>query len=250
MMEVQIIDDRKTQFLESLKKNYGIIACACDEVGISRREYYEWRAADALFSEDCDEIAEIQGDFVESKLMTLIDAGDPTAITFYCKTKLAGRGFSTKAVQVEQPYASAISVPEPEVVEKEPERMTLEQRKDLLKPVEQWRTYIRRILNADGTYKPKHTYQVTLAAQSLRLLQECYLQILRDEESHRFVTTEISREGNERMSENPQMTLYIKLDAMCRKNLSALGMNMDRLIAESGLSNAPDPLKELMEKMQ
>ena len=61
-----------------------------------------------------------------------------------------------------------------------PEQMEpLNDRDLLLKPVNSWRTYIRRLLNEDGSYKRKYTYQVALAAQSMKLLQECYLEIMR-----------------------------------------------------------------------
>lgn len=124
-----------------------------------------------------------------------------------------------------------------------------EQREAIMKPVNQWRSYIRRLLNEDDTYRRKYTHQVTLAAQSMRLLQECYIEICRLTDG-RFTIKELSREGNSRLSENPLVLMYIRLDAMCRKNLAALGMNMSNLIEGSGKSDDSDPLRELMEKMR
>lgn len=124
-----------------------------------------------------------------------------------------------------------------------------EQREAAMKPVNQWRSYIRRLLNEDSTYKRKYTYQVTLAAQSLHLLQDCYFEIQK-QQGDKFTVTEISREGNPRKAENPLVTMYIKLNAMCMKNLSALGMNMTNLVEPLEKAGAEDPLKALMEMMQ
>lgn len=119
-----------------------------------------------------------------------------------------------------------------------------------MKPVNQWRSYIRRLLNESGTYDRKYGYQVTLTAQSLRLLQSCYFELMSQNGDSRFTVTEKSREGNDRLSENPLATMYIKLDAMCRRNLTALGMNMDRLVESAGANSGQDPLFTLMAKVK
>lgn len=43
---------------------------------------------------------ETADDFVESQLMKLIEEGNPTAIIFYCKTRLKDRGYSER-LQIE-----------------------------------------------------------------------------------------------------------------------------------------------------
>ena len=125
-----------------------------------------------------------------------------------------------------------------------------EAREAVMKPVNQWRSYIRRLLNESGTYDRKYGYQVTLTAQSLRLLQSCYFELMSQNGDSRFTVTEKSREGNDRLSENPLATMYIKLDAMCRRNLTALGMNMDRLVESAGANSGQDPLFTLMAKVK
>lgn len=125
-----------------------------------------------------------------------------------------------------------------------------EQREIVMRPVNQWRSYIRRLLSESGTYDRRYTYQVTLAAQSLRLLQDCYFQLMRESQDCRYTVSEKSREGNDRKSESPLATMYIKLDAMCRRNLAALGMNMNNLVEGAGQKSENDPLRDLMERMR
>ena len=132
-----------------------------------------------------------------------------------------------------------------------PEQMEpLNDRDLLLKPVNSWRTYIRRLLNEDGSYKRKYTYPVALAAQSMKLLQECYLEIMRLPEGQRFSLEEISREGNARKVSNPMVLTYIRIDAMCRNNLRALGLNMDNLIGGQSQGESDDPLANLMKALK
>ena len=132
-----------------------------------------------------------------------------------------------------------------------PEQMEpLDDRSLLLKPVNSWRTYIRRLLNEDGSYKKKYTYQVALAAQSMKLLQECYLEIMRLPEGERFSRSEVSREGNARKAANPLVLTYIRLDAMCRANLRALGLNMDNLIGGFSTGDQDDELVQVMKALK
>lgn len=120
------------------------------------------------------------------------------------------------------------------------------------KQVDSRRNYLRRLLTDDKSYKRKYSPQLTLAAQSLLLLKECYAEIMMKPSGERMTITEISREDNSRTTESPLVTLYIKLDTMCRKNLRALGMNAEAVataITEVTVENN-DPLKALMEKMK
>lgn len=81
---------KKKAFIEALPKSLGIIEPAMRAAGIgSRRTVYRWKDADEAFEE-----AEAEaGDFVETQLLKLIREGNPTAIIFYCKTKLRSRGY-------------------------------------------------------------------------------------------------------------------------------------------------------------
>lgn len=86
--------DAKQMFPDILRKNLGLISRSCEDAGISRITYYQWRESDQKFAELCDEALEHTGDLVESVLHELItEQKNPQATMFYCKTKLKDRGF-------------------------------------------------------------------------------------------------------------------------------------------------------------
>ena len=58
------MEEKKVKFLEALAQGYGIIATACEAIGIGRSTYYSWYNADPEFREKVDEITETQVDFV------------------------------------------------------------------------------------------------------------------------------------------------------------------------------------------
>lgn len=89
-------DKVKELLLGVLKKNGGVICKACESVNISRMQYYRWLKEDAEFADKVKEVEESMIDFVESKLMTLINDGDTTATIFYLKTKGKNRGYVEK----------------------------------------------------------------------------------------------------------------------------------------------------------
>jgi len=89
-------NNKKTIFLEKLKSSYGIISTACEQVGISRRAYYDWCKKDTGFKEQVQEIMETQIDRVETHLLKLISEQNPAAIIFYLKTKGKNRGYSER----------------------------------------------------------------------------------------------------------------------------------------------------------
>lgn len=89
-------DKVKELLLGVLKKNGGVVCKACESVNISRMQYYRWLKEDAEFADKVKEVEESMIDFVESKLMTLINDGDTTATIFYLKTKGKNRGYVEK----------------------------------------------------------------------------------------------------------------------------------------------------------
>lgn len=89
-------DRVKELLLKALKKNGGVICKACESVNISRMQYYRWLKEDAEFAEKVREVEESMIDFVENRLMTLINDGDTTATIFYLKTKGKNRGYVEK----------------------------------------------------------------------------------------------------------------------------------------------------------
>jgi transposase-like protein len=89
-------EENKERFLQMLKKTGGIIVKACESADVSRSQYYRWMEQDESFKERVDEINEGMIDFVESKLMQQINAGDTTATIFFLKTKGKHRGYHEK----------------------------------------------------------------------------------------------------------------------------------------------------------
>ena len=89
--------DKKTQLIENLKLCKGIVANACEVVGVSRGTFYKWYKEDEEFKAQVDDINEATLDFVESKLLENIKKGEVTSIIFYLKTKGRNRGYQEKA---------------------------------------------------------------------------------------------------------------------------------------------------------
>lgn len=85
---------KKVAMLETLKKSYGItVASACEEVGISRKTYYEWLKKDAKFKEAVENMEESVLDLAEASLVKSIQEQNITATIFYLKTKGKNRGY-------------------------------------------------------------------------------------------------------------------------------------------------------------
>lgn len=86
--------EQKELFLTSIVKTMGNVSEACKQVGIHRREFYEWLSSeDEIFKTSYNDTVERSVDFVETKLMQEINDGNTTAIIFYLKTKGRDRGY-------------------------------------------------------------------------------------------------------------------------------------------------------------
>ena len=94
MGQLTQIDKVKTEFLERLQTNLGIISHTCNEVGICRQTFYNWLKLDESFAKAVKMIDELTIDHVESKLMDLINDKTPSAVIFYLKTKGRARGYT------------------------------------------------------------------------------------------------------------------------------------------------------------
>lgn len=88
---------RKEAFIQALEQTMGVQTPARKMVGnLSPETVRQWREKDPEFAKAMDECKAVCGDFVESKLLQKIKDGDTTAIIFYCKTQLKGRGYSER----------------------------------------------------------------------------------------------------------------------------------------------------------
>ena len=216
-------EDRKQAFIDNLKKSGGVICVACECTGINRSTYYRWRESDKQFADDVDEVMDAQVDYVESKLMELINAHDTTATIFYLKTKGKKRGWTEKqqplvAINADpQPDTSLPALPAPEETKAAKATMT--------KRIKNKKDYIVRLLKQQGKYTAELSMQVTITAQLLVRTEILAEEVL--EEGHNAVNVEISREGNERKSISPKEKLYLDFVQQSQKALRALGMNTD-----------------------
>lgn len=213
-----VMEEKKEKFLEALAHGYGIIATACEAIGIGRSTYYRWYNADPEFKERVDEITETQVDFVESKLMQSINANDTTAIIFYLKTKGKKRGYTDKAQppKEDKPQPAAHVLPEPP---------TENESKKIAAKVRSKKAYIVKLLKKQGKYTAELTYQVDITAKLLVRADILGDEILAD--GHKTINVEYSREGNERVTLDPKEKLYLDVLERGQKALRALGMNTE-----------------------
>lgn len=235
------MEDKKIRFLDNLKAAGGIIYVACENTGINRSTYYKWRKEDPEFATAADEVQEAQIDFVESKLMGLINAGDTTATIFYLKTKGKKRGYSEKFPTQSVPAEPVPSVPELPAPDDAPGK----EGKVVLKRIKNKKSYIVKLLKQQGKYTAELSMQVNIAAQLL-----VRTDMLADEifnEGHRAVNVEISREGNERESISPKEKLYLDLVQQSQKALRALGMNTDAKERKTDNDGFSEFMKEFRE---
>jgi len=187
-------EDRKEMFIDNLKASGGIICVACESTGINRSTYYRWRESDKEFADAVDEVMDAQVDFVESKLMELINAHDTTATIFYLKTKGKKRGWTEKqqpivAINTDvQPDTSLPALPAPEAAKASKVKIT--------KRIKNKKDYIVKLLKEQGKYTAELSMQVTITAQLLVRTEILAEEVLAEE--HEAVNVEISREGNER----------------------------------------------------
>jgi hypothetical protein len=83
----------KRLLIEALEKHLGIVTQACRAVNVSRETFYKYCREDPEFQSKVEAIRELTLDFVESKLLTQIEAGNVTAAIFYLKTQGKRRGY-------------------------------------------------------------------------------------------------------------------------------------------------------------
>ena len=71
----------------------GNIHASCEEAEVSRATYYRWLSESEAFKEEIENVTEMNVDYAESKLMSVIQEKNVTAIIFYLKTKGKSRGY-------------------------------------------------------------------------------------------------------------------------------------------------------------
>lgn len=90
------VENKKTQLLEALERNLGLVTPSCKNVGISRNQYYIYYNTDPAFKKAVDDINEITLDFAENQLLKKIKEGSERSILFYMKYKGRNRGYNER----------------------------------------------------------------------------------------------------------------------------------------------------------
>lgn len=194
------IQTRKDAFLKALSGSLGIISAACKAVGISPSTVYRWRKEDAEFRAAVDAVGEEQIDYVENKLLDLINEGDTAATIYYLKTKGKKRGWS----EVFQPRE-----------EERPELPCF--------PLEGCAEDIRRRLCEAGRYDAMYEPMIGIAAyyyQQVKVLAE---QLRVEGFSYKIYT----RDGNVRAEANPKAETVRRFGVLLIEALTKLGLSPD-----------------------
>jgi hypothetical protein len=89
-----IKDHRKRAMLTALIGSLGVVAYACEEVGISRQTHYAWLKTDIAYKDAIEQIYEATLDFAEARLFRQIKESDLRAIMFILRTRGKARGYS------------------------------------------------------------------------------------------------------------------------------------------------------------
>lgn len=221
--------DTEKQFIKELKDNRGIVGAACRSLDISRTTYYRWKKKHPDFAEAAETEISAQVDFVEERLLDLIETGETAAIIFYMKTKGRDRGYGEKYV--------------PEVEHEEPVR------KIDPKAAHRLGGYVSsftKALKDMGVYNSGQKFQIKLAAMLYTKLD-----MLKDEifdRNHHTVIIEKSREGNNRETVSPLEAQFKQYLTAAQAALRGLGLNADSKQKMEGSDGFDDFYKDMNEE--
>ena len=81
------------KMIAALEKANGYVSAACHDLGCSRQHWYNKLKTYPTVIAAAEAIREKRTDYVESKMMKLIEAENPTMIIFYLKTQAKDRGY-------------------------------------------------------------------------------------------------------------------------------------------------------------
>lgn len=95
-------EEKKKLFLEAYDESKGMTTTSCQRAGISRETLSNWKESDPDFAEACEDIRQKWIEWVQGRLMTMIENGNVSATVFFLKCK---GGFQEKVdqhIEVEQ----------------------------------------------------------------------------------------------------------------------------------------------------
>lgn len=106
---------KKELLKKCLVANFGNVKKSCEEAGIDRKTYYNWKANDPEFKAylDGQDFREDLKDFIEEKLVHHLTENNPTVTIFMAKTQCKDRGYVEKT-EVD----GTIRMPAPTIVAK------------------------------------------------------------------------------------------------------------------------------------
>lgn len=87
------------EIVYAFRKNFGIAAATCRELGIAEQTFITWKNKYPHFNKLLDEANESVKDLVEVELIKKIREGDTHVLLFFAKTKLKDRGYTEQVVQ-------------------------------------------------------------------------------------------------------------------------------------------------------
>lgn len=116
------------------------------------------------------------------------------------------------------------------------------------KKIENIKTHVRRVLKEHEMYSSEMSYQIELLASDLLVFRKIRDEVLKEEQTP--TVTEKSREGEDRIRENPIYNLMDKFADRLRKDLRSLMMNKELAPTESKGDEGNDALTQLMDSLK
>ena len=116
------------------------------------------------------------------------------------------------------------------------------------KKIENIKTHVRIVLKEHEMYSSEMSYQIELLASDLLVFRKIRDEVLKEEQTP--TVTEKSREGEDRIRENPIYNLMAKFADRLRKDLRSLMMNKELAPTESKGDEGNDALTQLMDSLK
>ncbi|MCP4263648.1 MAG: hypothetical protein GY774_39995 [Planctomycetes bacterium] len=90
------------QVIDAIMQSRGFASSAADLLGVSRSTFYRYLEKYATAKQTLKDTREKRHDYVESKLMKLIEGGNVASTIFYLKTQCKERGYVERFEQEQQ----------------------------------------------------------------------------------------------------------------------------------------------------
>lgn len=123
-----------------------------------------------------------------------------------------------------------------------------ENEKQITRKIENIKTHVRRVLKEHEMYSSEMSYQIELLASDLLVFRKIRDEVLKEDQTP--TVTEKSREGEDRIRENPIYNLMAKFADRLRKDLRSLMMNKELAPTESKGDEGNDVLTQLMDSLK